>query len=111
MDMAVQPAAGRLDQRPATAHWCEKLEAAGVPAGPVMNHVEALSDPHCLARDMVQEVEHRAAGRMKTLGVPVKLSRTGGAIRRPAPMLGEHTGEAIAEWLGTGDEDQAASGD
>ena len=31
--------------------------------------------------------------------------------RRPAPMLGEHTGEAIAEWLGTGDEDQAASGD
>ena len=98
-------------KRETTAHWCAKLEAAGVPAGPVMNHVEALSDPHCLARDMVQEVEHPAAGRMKTLGVPVKLSRTGGAIRRPAPMLGEHTGEAIAEWLGTGDEDQAASRD
>ena len=86
-----------------TAHWCAKLEEAGVPAGPVMDHVEALSDPHCLARDMVQEVEHPAAGRMKTLGVPVKLSHTGGAVRRPAPMLGEHTGEVIAEWLGAGE--------
>ena len=97
-------------ERETTAHWCAKLEAAGVPAGPVMNHVEALSDPHCLARDMVQEVEHPAAGRMKTLGVPVKLSRTGGAIRRPAPMLGEHTDEVIAEWLGAGDRARAASG-
>ncbi len=76
-----------------------------------MNHVEALSDPHCLARDMVQEVEHLAAGRMKTLGVPVKLSRPGAAIRRPAPMLGEHTGAVIAEWLGSGDRKWAASGD
>ena len=97
-------------ERETTAHWCAMLEAAGVPAGPVMNHVEALSDPHCLARDMVQEVEHPAAGRMKTLGVPVKLSRTGGAIRRPAPMLGEHTDEVIAEWLGAGDRARAASG-
>ena len=95
-------------KRETTAHWCGKLEAAGVPAGPVMNHVEALSDPHSVARDMVQEVEHPAAGRSKTLGIPVKLSRTPGAVRRPAPMLGEHTGEVIAEWLGTGDETRVA---
>ena len=73
-----------------------------------MNHVEALSDPHSVARDMVQEVDHPAAGRSKTLGIPVKLSRTAGAIRRPAPMLGEHTGEVIAEWLGAGDETRVA---
>ena len=96
-------------KRETTAHWCGKLEAAGVPAGPVMNHVEALSDPHCLARGMVQEVEHPAAGRMKTLGVPVKLSETGGTVRRPAPMLGEHTGEVLAEWLGAGGEARAAT--
>ena len=96
-------------QRETTAHWCARLEAVGVPAGPVMNHVEALSDAHSLARDMVQEVEHPAAGRMRTLGIPVKLSRTEGAIRRPAPMLGEHTDEVIAEWLGAGDERRAAS--
>ena len=95
-------------KRETTAHWCGKLEAAGVPAGPVMNHVEALSDPHSVARDMVQEVDHPAAGRSKTLGVPVKLSGTPGAVRRPAPMLGEHTGEVIAEWLGAGDETPVA---
>ena len=95
-------------KRETTAHWCAKLEAVGVPAGPVMNHVEALSDPHSVARDMVQEVDHPAAGRSKTLGVPVKLSGTPGAVRRPAPMLGEHTGEVIAEWLGAGDETRVA---
>ena len=95
-------------KRETTAHWCGKLEAVGVPAGPVMNHVEALSDPHSVARDMVQEVDHPAAGRSKTLGVPVKLSGTPGAIRRPAPMLGEHTGEVIAEWLGAGEETPVA---
>ena len=95
-------------KRETTAHWCAKLEAVGVPAGPVMNHVEALSDPHSVARDMVQEVDHPAAGRSKTLGVPVKLSGTPGAVRRPAPMLGEHTGEVIAEWLGAGDETPVA---
>ena len=95
-------------KRETTAHWCGKLEAVGVPAGPVMNHVEALSDPHSVARDMVQEVDHPAAGRSKTLGVPVKLSGTPGAIRRPAPMLGEHTGEVLAEWLGAGDEPRVA---
>ena len=95
-------------KRETTAHWCAELEAAGVPAGPVMNHVEALSDPHSVARDMVQEVDHPAAGRSKTLGIPVKLSQTAGAIRRPAPMLGEHTEEVIAEWLGAGDETRVA---
>ena len=95
-------------KRETTAHWCAKLEAVGVPAGPVMNHVEALSDPHSVARDMVQEVDHPAAGRSKTLGIPVKLSRTAGAIRRAAPMLGEHNGEVIAEWLGVGDETRVA---
>ena len=95
-------------KRETTAHWCGKLEAVGVPAGPVMNHVEALSDPHSVARGMVQEADHPAAGRSKTLGVPVKLSGTPGAIRRPAPMLGEHTGEVIAEWLGAGEETPVA---
>ena len=76
-----------------------------------MSHVEALSDPRRLTRGMVQEVALPTAGRRKTLGVPVELSRTGGAVRRPAPMLGEHTREVIAEWLGAGDGDRAAAAD
>ena len=81
-----------------TAHWCERFEAAGVPAGPVLNHVEALSDPQATAREMVVEVEHAAAGRQRTLGVHVKLSHTPGGVRRAAPLLGAHTGEVLAEW-------------
>ena len=82
-----------------TAHWCEQFEAAGIPAGPVFNHVEALSDPQTLAQDMVAEVTHSTAGTVQTLGVPVKLSDTPGAVRRAAPTLGEHDREVFAEWL------------
>jgi len=45
---------------------------------------------------MVVEVEHPSAGRMETLGVPIKLSETPGSVRRPAPRLGEHTAEVLA---------------
>ncbi len=81
-----------------TAYWCERFEQVGVPAGPVLNHVQALSDPQTLAREMVAEVDHTTAGKTKTLGVTVKLSETPGAVRRAAPLLGEHTDEIIAQW-------------
>ena len=89
-----------------TAHWCARFEEAGVPAGPVLNHVEMLRDPQTAARGMVAEVHHPKVGAMRTLGVPVKLSETPGAVRRPAPLLGEHNREVIREWLG--EEAQAA---
>ena len=79
------------------AVWLERLLAAGVPAGPVSDYGQALEDPHTLAREMVVEADHPQAGRMKMLGIPVKLSATPGAIRRPPPMLGEHTREILAE--------------
>ena len=83
-----------------TAHWCAEFERIGVPAGPVLNHVQALSDPQAEARAMVVEVEHSTAGRSKTLGVHVKLSETPGSVRRAAPVLGEHNDEVWADWLG-----------
>jgi CoA:oxalate CoA-transferase len=55
------------------------------------------SDPQILAREMVVEVDHPKAGRGKTLGVTIKLSDTPGSIRRPAPLLGEHSEEILAE--------------
>lgn len=82
-----------------TAHWCERFEAAGIPAGPVLNHVQALSDPQAVARDMVVDVEHSSAGAMQTLGLPVKLSDTPGGVRRAAPLLAEHNDEVFSDWL------------
>ena len=77
--------------------WFVKLDAVGIPAGPVMYHDEVFHDPHVLAREMVVEVDHTTAGRQRTLGTPVKLSDTKGSIRRAAPLLGEHTDEVLAE--------------
>ena len=73
----------------------------------MLNHAEMLRDPQTAARSMVAEVHHPKIGPMRTLGVPVKLSETPGSVRRPAPLLGEHTREVTREWLG-GREAEAA---
>jgi len=73
------------------------LDAAGIPAGPVNRIGDMLTDPHVLARDMVIETVHPVAGPTKALGVPIKLSKTPGTVRRPAPLLGQHTREVLRE--------------
>lgn len=79
--------------RRSTAEWMTALEAAGIPAGPVLHHDEVFADPQILARGMVAEVVHSKAGRQKTLGVPLKMSANKTGIRRAAPLLGEHDAE------------------
>lgn len=81
-----------------TADWLTRLEAVGVPAGPVLSVGEMLEDPQVLARDMVVEVEHSRLGRTKALGSPVKFSQTPTKIKRAAPMLGEHSREILGEY-------------
>jgi len=76
-----------------TTQWLTELEAAGIPAGPVLHHDEVFADPQILARGMVAEVRHVKAGRQKTLGVPIKMSATPGSVRRAAPTLGQHDEE------------------
>jgi len=80
-------------QKENTKHWFEKLDALGIPCGPVMDHLETLSDPHIIAREMIAKVHHPKAGSGRTLGTPIKLSKTPGGVRRAAPTLGEHNNE------------------
>ena len=80
-----------------TQHWLDALEAAGVPAGPVLSIDEMHHDPQTLARDMVPQVEHPVAGKVSTIGAPVKFHSTPGEVKRPAPVLGEHTEEVLRE--------------
>jgi crotonobetainyl-CoA:carnitine CoA-transferase CaiB-like acyl-CoA transferase len=87
----------RMLEARGNAHWVALLEAEGIPVGPVQHYDEVFADPQVRARGMVQEVAHPSAGPMRTLGIPVKLSDTPGRIRRPAPRLGEHTEEIVAE--------------
>lgn len=79
------------------AHWVRVLNEAGVPAGPVLDVEQVFSDPQVLARNMLCKLPHPEVGTFKTTGLPVKLSRTPGAVMRRPPLLGEHTDEVLLE--------------
>jgi crotonobetainyl-CoA:carnitine CoA-transferase CaiB-like acyl-CoA transferase len=95
-----------------TAEWLARFEEAGIPAGPILNVRQMHADPQTLEREMVREVDHPKAGRVKTLGPPIKFSRTPGSVRRAAPLFGQHTREVLAEHGFTEEEidDLAAAG-
>ena len=80
-----------------TADWLARLQAVGLPAGPVLSIGDMLKDPQVLAREMVVEVEHSRLGKTRALGAPVKFSATPTNIGRGAPLLGEHTREILAD--------------
>jgi len=80
-----------------TDEWVESFLEAGVPVGPIYNYKQVFDDPHTRAREMVVEMEHPVEGTVRGLGIPVKLSETPGEIRSPAPLLGQHTEETLAE--------------
>ena len=90
-----------------TAHWVEVLEQAGVPCGPIYNIEQVYADPHVQSRDMAVELQHPKAGGIRNIGVAVKLSDTPGSVRTPAPLLGQHTDDVLAEF-GYSDADIAA---
>jgi crotonobetainyl-CoA:carnitine CoA-transferase CaiB-like acyl-CoA transferase len=90
-----------------TGHWVQKLDAAGVPGGPVFNYVQAFDNEHSRARNMVVEIDHPKIGRMKTLGNPVKASAELARSRLPAPWLGQHSAEVMRS-LGYKDSDIAS---
>jgi len=78
--------------------WIKILDEAKVPCGPILNMQETFSHPQIKARDMCVEIEHPKAGPIKVLGFPPKLSLTPGVIRKPSPVLGEHTNEILIEF-------------
>jgi CoA:oxalate CoA-transferase len=68
-----------------------------VPCGPVNSVAEVFEDPQILAQEMVMDVEHPGYGVVRLLGFPVKFSGLPCRVRRPAPRLGEHSDEVLAE--------------
>jgi crotonobetainyl-CoA:carnitine CoA-transferase CaiB-like acyl-CoA transferase len=63
-----------------------------------VNSVAAVfQDPQILAQEMVLDVEHPGFGMVRMLGFPVKFSDSPCRVRRPAPGLGEHSDEILAE--------------
>ena len=69
------------------------LGSEGLVCAPVLDFAEIVKNEHIIAREMVTETEHPAAGKIKIYGVAPKLSKTPGRVRSPAPLLGQHNEE------------------
>lgn len=80
-----------------TDFWVETLNKAGIPCGPVNSVAEVFRDPQILQQQMVMNVEQPGYGIVRMLGFPIKFSDSPCRIRRPAPRLGEHSDEILAE--------------
>jgi crotonobetainyl-CoA:carnitine CoA-transferase CaiB-like acyl-CoA transferase len=80
-----------------TAEWVGRLEAAQVAAGPIYEFDEVFEDPQVKHLGLVAEIDQPGYGRARMLAFPVGASATPAAIRRPAPLLGEHTAEVLGE--------------
>ncbi len=78
-------------------HWLDRLKREGVPCSSVNLSMNLFDHPHLLENDLIIEHHYSDIGTLKYMGVPVKFSKTPGIIRRPAPELGEHTDEVLAE--------------
>jgi len=92
--------------------WVELLRQKDVCVAPVNSVNEVFEDPQVVQREMAVEIEHPTLGRVKQVGIGIKLSDTPGAVRSVAPKPGQHTdeilmglgytGENVAELRGSG---------
>jgi crotonobetainyl-CoA:carnitine CoA-transferase CaiB-like acyl-CoA transferase len=80
--------------------WEAILLPAGVPMGAINTLDAVVQHPQVAARDALTDCEHPVAGRIKMVGPPVRMSDTPGAVRTPAPLLGEHTEQVLRTKLG-----------
>jgi crotonobetainyl-CoA:carnitine CoA-transferase CaiB-like acyl-CoA transferase len=77
--------------------WVTRLEAGGIAAGPIYEFHEVFEDPQVRHLGLVAEVEQPGAGPVRMLAFPGRASETPPRIRRPAPLLGQHTAEVLGE--------------
>ncbi len=92
----------RLGQRP-RSEWLAALEAAGIPAGPILDLAEAFANPVAAARGVKVEIEHPKAGPIGQVATPWRIDGHASPVRLPPPLLGQHTRQVLHDILGYSD--------
>ena len=85
--------------------WETLLVEAGIPIGAINNISQVIEHPQVAARGAIVNMDHPRAGKVRVVGVPIRLSQTPGSVRTPSPSLGEHTDTVLRDILGMTPED------
>ena len=80
-----------------SADWIERLNAAGVPSGPIYKMNEVFEDPQVKHLGIARKVHHKVLGDIEVIGQAIELSRTPWSIRSATPEAGEHTDAVLGE--------------
>ena len=85
--------------------WEAILLPAGIPVGAINTIDQVVGHPQVAAREALVDCDHPIAGTVRMVAPPVALSATPGRVRRPAPLVGEHTDEVLRDRLGLTDDE------
>ena len=88
-----------------SAEVLEALSRAELPSARIRTIAEVATDPYMRESGNIIDVKHPAAGTVPMQGLTIGMSESPPEVRQPAPMLGQHTNEVLADWLKLGPED------
>lgn len=97
---ALEPLLARIFAEASVETWCQRLEEAGVPCGPVQDIGDVAGDPHLQERGMLETVRHPTAGDLTMPAMPLRFSDVDRMSSRPAPLLGQDTDAVLSDLLG-----------
>jgi crotonobetainyl-CoA:carnitine CoA-transferase CaiB-like acyl-CoA transferase len=87
--------------------WIERMEAQGVPCGPINDYAQVFEDPHVQHRQLRVDLERADGAKISTIASPLRLSAAPVQYRRAPPALGDSTEEVLGEVLGRSAQDIA----
>jgi crotonobetainyl-CoA:carnitine CoA-transferase CaiB-like acyl-CoA transferase len=87
-------------QQHTTAHWLGVFAQAGIPAGPINDVGEVLTNEYAHERQLVRHLKNAVGNSVPTVSNPVSFADTPVTYAAAPPVLGEHTDEVLSEWLG-----------
>jgi len=112
-DARFETASGRVENRDtlipllqsrilqnSTQHWLGELHKRAVPAGPINDIGEVLTNDHAIERNLVRSIENNKGEPVPQVSNPVEFGTTPVRYERAPPLLGEHTNEVLIDWLG-----------